>query len=151
MGRPCSQWPEWEQRTAAWWESCTDKDGRDANGIKIAPPTFEPSLRDRLKRSLNGLPPSQAISPQGRRAISRERTMIQRAMRNDPHSNRSTITGPIRHDNLGGGGPSQKISRPSFLGGGGSNIKGGIELDGKVEGHEGNLDGIHDATKALPR
>jgi hypothetical protein len=24
MGRKCSSWPEWEQRTAAWWDVCTD-------------------------------------------------------------------------------------------------------------------------------
>jgi hypothetical protein len=39
---------------------------------------------------------------------------------NDPRSNQSTVTGPIRPDNLQGGGtaPTNKISRPEFLGGG---------------------------------
>jgi hypothetical protein len=70
---------------------------------------------------------------------------------NDPRSNQSTITGPIRNDSLPSGGATRQISRPAFLGGSAGPSKGGIDLGGEVHGQPGNLDGIHDAIKELPR
>jgi hypothetical protein len=70
---------------------------------------------------------------------------------NDPRSDRSTITGTPRGGSLNSGGATNTISRPSFLGGGSQGYKGGIELGGEVDEHPGNLDGIHDTLKDLPR
>jgi len=64
----------------------------------------------------------------------------------DPNSHRSTIKGPIRSDHLDSGGPTQKISKPKFLGGASSpppNNHGGIRVGGQnVTGSPADLSEI---------
>jgi len=66
--------------------------------------------------------------------------------RNDPRSNQSTVTGPIRPDDLRGGGtaPPQKVQKPTWMGGGsaapsGTGIK-GIALPTESQERKGHLD-----------
>jgi hypothetical protein len=106
-------------------------------------------IRERLQQEYRLPPEDPKVLEKGQEHMRIEREMIDRAMRNDSRSNRSTITGPINPSRIeGGGDASRKISRPSFLG---PNVKGGVELDGDVHGTTGDLDGIRDAIKDLPR
>jgi hypothetical protein len=140
----CSRPPRASEETP-WHYKCVKR-----------PTTVEEEREDAEKRLEGKLTP---LEEQGRRNteelggqhMENERRNIERARRNDPRSNQSTITGPIRSNRLKGGGTApNKISRPAFLGGSGGR-KGGIELGGEVHGQSGNLDGIHDAIKELPR
>jgi hypothetical protein len=130
-----------EKNTAAWYDTCVPEEQQKLD-----------DLRNRLRGRLGTPAPLPPVDPRvrerGEGHVNTEREQVNRGRSNDPHSDRSTITGPIMPNRVDGGdGTSRKISRPDFLGG----KKGGVELGGKVKGSPGNLDGIHDAIKELPR
>src|SRR5262249_35357592 len=112
-----------EKKTAAWYEVCTSDAQKRTD-----------ELRHNLEGKLGSTPSLPTDDPdvvnQGRQHMDTERQNIERAKRNDPRSNKSTITGPIRHDNLNGGGtvPTNRLSRPAFLGGG--KKIGGVRIGG---------------------
>jgi hypothetical protein len=137
-----------ERRTAAGYETCTDEGRKSAD-----------DLRHRLEGNFGiapAVPPDDSeVTSRGRQHQENERRNIESAKKNDPRSSRSTITGPIHHNTVRGGGtaPTYKVSRPSFLGGsnGGarpsyspppyssSPEKGGVGLPSVTQGREGHL------------
>jgi hypothetical protein len=112
LGKPCSKWSDHVKRTAAWYEECTTESQKAADRLRHR-------LEERLGVTPELDPDSADTTQQGRQVQEREKANINRAAKNPPHSERSTVTGTIKNESLPSGGPTQKVSRPKFLGGGG--------------------------------
>jgi hypothetical protein len=108
--------------------------------------TWSPSpLREKLKQELNAVPrPLPPENPtgieKGRQHQLEERRQIDRAIRNDPRSNQSTITG------IGGG---HVQSAPSIQSAPSGNVVGGVRMYGDPSGQPSDLDVENDVRKLM--